>query len=296
MAGLGFNVAGVGGFNYSEGEKPDYGRQDELWARDVNMQREFARHGVSWRVADAKEAGVHPVWSLSGGGAAYAPSAVSVGTGSGSSFNATMGQDVSRAAQSTMTPEQRLLFELELETKKLQRDIVQFDLTSRRGGNAQVGPGMPSTTIPGDMFAGDMTSTQPATRLSHDSDDKSLTAAFPSPSLERYIVKNADGGESVIYLPATGSGKISESLESLGESNLLLWMTIQENLQRDPGLIYKLRHLVPFGESMNELQRSWGAVSQGALNRSKAQRASKEIARQWWERHRSDTARGHGLK
>lgn len=37
------------------------------------LQREFAQHGVQWRVEDAQRAGVHPVYALGAGGASYNP-------------------------------------------------------------------------------------------------------------------------------------------------------------------------------------------------------------------------------
>lgn len=44
--------------------------------RNEALQREFAKHGVSWRVEDALDAGVHPLFALSAGGAAFAPNPI----------------------------------------------------------------------------------------------------------------------------------------------------------------------------------------------------------------------------
>lgn len=59
----------------------DHYREQEAFARDqlasnVALQREFAQHGVRWRVEDAKEAGLHPMYALTGGGAAFSPNPV----------------------------------------------------------------------------------------------------------------------------------------------------------------------------------------------------------------------------
>lgn len=66
-----------------------------LFQRSANRenaqnQREFAQMGIQWRVADAKAAGLHPLYALGGGGATYQPSAQPLMTGA----------DVARAADS----------------------------------------------------------------------------------------------------------------------------------------------------------------------------------------------------
>lgn len=46
--------------------------------QNEDTQREFAQNSIRWRVADAKAAGVHPLFALSGGSAGYQPSPISV--------------------------------------------------------------------------------------------------------------------------------------------------------------------------------------------------------------------------
>lgn len=41
--------------------------------QDYERQKEFAQNAIQWRVADAKKAGLHPLYALSGGGASYSP-------------------------------------------------------------------------------------------------------------------------------------------------------------------------------------------------------------------------------
>lgn len=43
---------------------------------NVKYQKQFAQHGLSWRVDDARRAGIHPVAALGAQGASYSPSAV----------------------------------------------------------------------------------------------------------------------------------------------------------------------------------------------------------------------------
>lgn len=54
-------------------------------AKDRQLQQDFAQMGIQWRVQDALAAGIHPIHALSGGGAAYSPSAISLSGGSFSS-------------------------------------------------------------------------------------------------------------------------------------------------------------------------------------------------------------------
>lgn len=44
--------------------------------RNEALQREFAQHGIQWKVEDAKRAGIHPVAALGAQGASYSPSTV----------------------------------------------------------------------------------------------------------------------------------------------------------------------------------------------------------------------------
>lgn len=56
------------------------GRESVEDQQNANLanQREFAQHGIRWRVADAKAAGLHPVYALGGAGAAYSPQPIIV--------------------------------------------------------------------------------------------------------------------------------------------------------------------------------------------------------------------------
>lgn len=112
---------------------------------NYDRQKEFARMGIQWRVADAKEAGLHPLFALSGGGAAFAPNPITVGgSGIGSAMEK-MGQGVSRAAAASMTTEQRQVQDAQLKLLAAQTDKetahAQF-LRSQASGGAS-GPGNP---------------------------------------------------------------------------------------------------------------------------------------------------------
>jgi len=62
-------------------------------------QKEFAQHGIQWKVEDAKEAGIHPLYALGANTTSYAP--VAVGNTNPLSGLADAGQDISRAVDVT---------------------------------------------------------------------------------------------------------------------------------------------------------------------------------------------------
>lgn len=62
------------------------------------LQREFATHGIQWKVEDAKAAGLHPLYALGGAGASFTPSSIPVMPVDSGGWKAEMGQNVARAA------------------------------------------------------------------------------------------------------------------------------------------------------------------------------------------------------
>lgn len=105
----------------------------EQQARNEALQREFAQQGIRWKVSDAQAAGVHPLFALGAGGAAFAPNPVVLPFGESESGVGravqSMGQDVGRAVRATMSQPQRDVYELEME--RLRADVEKdFALSS----------------------------------------------------------------------------------------------------------------------------------------------------------------------
>lgn len=71
---------------------------------EYKRQREFAQMGIQWKVADARAAGIHPLFALGAQTHSYSPQ--SVGGDSGF-LNSPMGQNLTRAALSGMTKKER---------------------------------------------------------------------------------------------------------------------------------------------------------------------------------------------
>jgi len=73
--------------------------------KDRDAQRQFAQQGVQWKVADAKKAGVHPLYALGAQTHSFAP--VSTGSADLSTAIPAAGQDISRAVHATSPAQTR---------------------------------------------------------------------------------------------------------------------------------------------------------------------------------------------
>lgn len=119
--------------------------QKKLTRANIDLQRDFARHGISWRVQDAKEAGLHPLAAL--GSFPSSASPVVLEDPMGKSI-ADAGQDISGAAQRVQTTDQRLSTRLQQEllaSEIRNKDAETQAIISRtnRGAMENSGPPMP---------------------------------------------------------------------------------------------------------------------------------------------------------
>lgn len=118
-------------------------------ARQEALQREFAQNGISWKVADAKRAGIHPLYALGAQTTSYSP--VNVGSQS-TDFSglASMGQNLGRAIDSTRDQAgkqaaalQTAFAQTQLEGAKLDNDIKRAKLASDLAVGRSTNPGIP---------------------------------------------------------------------------------------------------------------------------------------------------------
>lgn len=72
--------------------------------KNIALQREFAQQGVRWKVADAKAAGIHPLYALGASTTSYSPVVVQDQLGPAM---ASAGQDISRSMIATKTAQER---------------------------------------------------------------------------------------------------------------------------------------------------------------------------------------------
>lgn len=101
-------------------------------AMNARMQRDFAQHGIQWRVADAKAAGVHPLYALGAQTHSFQPTAV----GDSFDFIGDAGQDIGRAISQASRGEEKVdaytqqLRNLQLERGRLENDVLRARLAS----------------------------------------------------------------------------------------------------------------------------------------------------------------------
>lgn len=265
---------------------------ERAWYRNYDSQKEFAKHGIQWRVEDAQAAGLHPVFALGGGGAAFAPSVAVGGTGSVPSFGrsmASMGQNVSRSAKAGMTEEQRRLQELQelLLLGQIENAWSQADLNAaraediRRQPNASNGLGSADPNVAvglpaaGRNSAAGLINVKPDSPTSYAGSDPAVTAGKrPLWSINR--VHSGPGGEWVLPHADTGA----ESMEAIGEGIAPLWLTIRENMHRDPEFLRKNKRYIPFYDEatssfswLDELGRSIGRAIAGGVENVRRERS-----------------------
>lgn len=117
---------------------------DQQFNRNVELQKEFAKHGLRWKVEDAKAAGLSPSAALGAGGAAFAP--VTVGSSSVDFSEpdpmSKMGQNISRAIRATGTKEERAMSQLALERATLENELLRAKIVQ----TSQTGPAFPGST------------------------------------------------------------------------------------------------------------------------------------------------------
>jgi len=200
------------------GNALDRSDREDQQNQNINLQREFAQNGIRWRVEDAKAAGIHPLFALGGGGAAFAPNPVVVGD-TGAAWG-TAGQNVARALGAGMTSQERALHDGQLRLLAAQADKEQamaffYASEAARGSqsSAQSAP-LPAVQAESNPFPGMVTPRAPDAISSKIGDDS--TSAASNPFWEEHIL----GDGLRIDLPRSDEGP-AEAAE-----NPTLWPAI----------------------------------------------------------------------
>lgn len=144
MGGVGNILSGIGGL-LGLGDSNDAAK----------MQMRAAKNAIQWRVADARKAGIHPLYALGAPGISIAP------TGGDYGFLSEMGQNIDRAKYAAadrqerlaaaaltgrISPTQMTADKLQLENMSLQNDMLRANIASSiaRLNGSQVPPAFPS--------------------------------------------------------------------------------------------------------------------------------------------------------
>lgn len=221
--GIGSDALFTGGLGLLGGLLGNSSREDANNANIANaqllnrmnyeQQKEFAQHGIRWKVEDAKAAGLHPLHAIGASTASYSPSmaiadvqptsAASAGIGG---FLANSGQQNSRSA---LSDEQKLeqqlrIAELSSRVKKDDAIAAYYDSLAGTERQKQMWGSIPYSTgspaIGGIEYKKDEV-------VSADPSNPSLTAG-KHPAMTRYNI-----GGTNIELPYSSEGP-AESLEN----------------------------------------------------------------------------------
>lgn len=213
---------------------------EEQANRNIDAQREFAQHGVRWRVEDAKAAGLHPLFALGGAGAAFAPNPITVGSSGLGAGLERMGQNLSSAAARTMTVEQRNMHLMQLKAMEanVARDTAQASyysaleaktrqemgagasfpsdvVTDASGGRVVVSPTSKDggrTRLESHPLFKDAVKLNPDDQISRSLSDPGVTASPGKPSLSWFNVP----GVGWVLLPPGDQGKFPEDMSLAG--------------------------------------------------------------------------------
>lgn len=175
---------------------------DKAAARNEAFQREFAKQGLSWKVADAKKAGINPLVAL--GASTYSPAPSAVGTNYGDLGLGQLGQNISRGMTAKMTAEQRELHELNKRLLEVQIEGQAIDNNNAR--NTGSGPPLPTA---------DYSATPSQVLRNGVSVVPSEVVASYQPGVEGGIKPNyqhtSDDYGRVITKPSTSQSEVNES-------------------------------------------------------------------------------------
>lgn len=113
--------------------------------KNIKLQKQFAQQGIQWKVADAKAAGVHPLFALGANTHSFSP--VSVGSSAPDlSFLGQMGQEIDRSRMATSTRGARApvqqMERITLERGELENELLRSQI--RRSNAPYVGPAFPA--------------------------------------------------------------------------------------------------------------------------------------------------------
>lgn len=124
----------LGGFLNRDAAKDANASNAAMAERNIQMQKDFAQQGIRWKVADAKAAGIHPLYALGAQTSSFAPVSVGAIPASAGSGLAAAGQDLSRAINATRTAPERLeataASRLQLQGMALDNDIKRATFAS----------------------------------------------------------------------------------------------------------------------------------------------------------------------
>lgn len=130
------NLIGAG-LNYAQGQQ------------NAELQKQFAKQGIRWKVADAQAAGIHPLYALGAPTSSFSP--VSIGDPGGGLSEA--GQSIGSAIDATRTaPEKVDAYTNELRRLQLQKGGLENELLASQIAQMRQRGNAPPMASSGDPF------------------------------------------------------------------------------------------------------------------------------------------------
>lgn len=241
----------------------------------ARMQYDFAQNGIRWKVADAKAAGLHPLYALGAQTPSYSPVAIPDSKGPAM---AEAGQHIGRAVAATSTPSERQMQALAIEEGKsrIRSNDAQAEFyLSEAARNAQFKqPGLPHEAFHSTFGTADASGATPPAEFAKviisEKADPAI-AVGPTPLWREFNL----AGDLPIALPGGMQGDAAEVLESLSESWPMMWMVYKENVKRYGkawGDKFFSRYM-PFGEQLGKPYLPGGQAGRFFAPKSRFRRA-----------------------
>lgn len=138
----------VGGFLGKSSADKAAAQNMQIAQQNMQMQEDFAKRGIRWRVQDAKAAGIHPLYALGANTTSFSPvSFNATADNSMASMASNLGQDIGRAINSTRTAGERQdAFQKAVQALTLEKGALENQLLSSQIKRLQVqaNPPIPS--------------------------------------------------------------------------------------------------------------------------------------------------------
>ena len=151
--------------------------------KEIELQKEFAQHGLRWKIEDAERAGIHPLAALGATGASYSP--VGLGSNDTAAGFSAAGDTFSRAIDATRTQSERAtaydqtVQRLTLTRMGLENDLLASQIAQVR----QAGHNPPFPSGSGAPFdTGDITQVRGMTPNRKVSDAETITTRYGEPA------------------------------------------------------------------------------------------------------------------
>lgn len=115
--------------------------------RNIALQREFAQNAIQWKTADAKAAGIHPLYALGASTTSFSPVSVGVsGANPLASALGDMGQDIGRAAGAYRSDKAGAISGIAARQQVMSNEL---DLDNKRLNNLLLKQKLAAATAPG---------------------------------------------------------------------------------------------------------------------------------------------------